>query len=203
MGSDDRLAISDGAACEVVRPAKQVSDRLRLAGSFRIEHWRKGKMIGVYHAPNLIVNEGKNRLFNTMFNAAATYARYETWYLGLVDNADPTPSPAVGDVYAQIDGTNVWDTWQSYDESTRPAWTCGASASQVITNASPVVFTISASGAVYGLFLVGGPNAATKGDATAGSGPNENILWCVTGFASGAVTVQDDDQLKVTYSASS
>jgi len=201
--SNDRLAISEAAACEVVRPAKQVSDRLRLAGSFRIEHWRKGEMIDVYHAPNLIVNEAKNRLFNTMFNAAATYARYETWYLGLVDNADPTPSPAVGDVYAQIDGTNVWDTWQNYDESTRPAWTCGASASQVITNASPVVFTISASGAVYGLFLVGGPNAATKGDATAGSPPNENILWCVTGFASGAVTVQDEDQLKVTYSASS
>jgi len=203
MGSDDRLAISDGAACEVVRPAKQTSDMLRLAGNFRIEHWRKGKMIGVYHAPNLLVNEAKNRLFNTMFNAAATYARYETWYLGLVDNADPTPSPAVGDTYAQIDGSNVWDTWQGYDESTRPAWTSGASASQVITNASPVVFTIDATGAVYGLFLVGGPNAAATGDNTAGSGPNENILWCVTGFASGAVSVQDNDQLKVTYSASS
>ena len=200
--NSDRFAINDGAACEVVHAAKQISDRLRPAGHFRVEHWRKGEMIGVYDAPNLISNEAKNRLFNTMFNAAATYARYETWYLGLVDNADPTPSPAVGDTYAQINGSNVWDTWQSYDESTRPAWTPGASASQIITNASPVVFTISASGAVYGLFLCGGPNAATKGDNTAGTLPNENILWCITGFASGAVTVQDDDQLKVTYSLS-
>jgi len=201
MGND-RLAIQDGAACEIIRPVKKVFDMLRPRGAFRVAHWRAGERIGVYHAPNLITNEAKNRLFNSMFNAAATYARYETWYLGLVDNADPTPSPAVGDTYAQINGSNVWDTWQSYDEATRPAWTPGAAASQVITNASPVVFTISASGAVYGLFLAGGPNAATKGDNTAGSLPNENILWCVTGFASGAVTVQDDDQLKVTYSIS-
>ncbi len=199
---NDCLAIRDGAACEVVRSAKQVFDISRLCGYFSVEHWRKDKLIGVYKAPNLITNEAKNRLFNGFFNAAATYARYETWYLGLVDNADPTPSPAVGDVYAQINGTNVWDTWQLYDESTRPAWTSGAAASQIITNASPVVFTISATGAVYGLFLVGGPNSATKGDATAGTTPNENVLWCITGFASGPVSVQDNDQLKVTYSVS-
>ena len=202
MSNSDRLAIQDSAACEVVRSAKQVFDVFRPKGVFRVEHWRKGKMIGVHYAPNLITNQAKNRLFNTFFNAAATYARYETWNLGLVDNADPTPSPAVGDTYAQINGSNVWDTWQSYDEATRQAWTSGASASQVITNAAPVVFTISAAGAVYGLFLCGGPNSATKGDNTAGTLPNENILWCITGFASGPVTVQDDDQLKVTYSVS-
>ena len=199
---NDCLTISDGAACEVVRSAKQVADIFRPKGHFVTEHWRENKLIGVYEAPNLITNEAKNRLFNGFFNAAATYARYETWYLGLVDNVAPTPSPAVGDVYAQINGTNVWDTWQNYNESTRPAWTSGAAASQIITNASPVVFTINATGAVYGLFLVGGPNSATKGDATAGSSPNENVLWCVTGFASGAVSVQDADQLKVTYSVS-
>jgi len=202
MSIVDQFEIVEGASCEVVRAAEPVLDILRPVGVFRVEHWRKGEMIEVYHAPNLVTNEAKNRLFNGFFNAAATYARYETWYLGLVDNADPTPSPAVGDVYAQINGTNTWDTWEAYDESTRPAWTSGASGSQIITNASPVVFTISASGAVYGLFLAGGPNAATKGDNTAGSLPNENILWCVTGFASGPVSVQDDDQLKVTYSAS-
>lgn len=199
---NDRLAISEGAACEVIRSAKEVFDISRLSGCFQVEHWRKSKMIGVYEAINLLTNEAKNRLFNGFFNASATYARYETWNLGLVDNDAPTPSPAVGDTYAQINGTNVWDTWQSYDEATRPAWTSGASASQIITNASPVVFTISATGNVYGLFLCGGPNAATKGDNTAGTTPNENVLWCVTGFASGAVAVQDNDQLKVTYSVS-
>lgn len=199
----DRLTILDGAACELVRPAKQVWEpQLDLKGHFHVEHWRRGRLIGVHEAPNLITNEGKNRLLNTMFYLATTAARYETWYLGLVDNADPTPSPAVGDTYAQINGTNVWDTWQSYDESTRPAWTVGASSGQIVTNAAPVVFTISASGAVYGLFACAGPNSATKGDNTAGSSPNENILWCCTGFASGAVTVQDEDQLKVTYTIS-
>jgi len=199
---NDRLRVREGAACEVVRAAKKVWDDFDPRGHFHVEHWRAGALIGVYDVPNLITNEGKNRLLNTMFYLATTAARYETWYLGLVDNADPTPSPAAGDTYAQINGSNVWDEWESYDEATRPAWGNGAAASQSITNASPVVFTISASGAVYGLFACAGPNAASKGDNTAGSSPNQNILWCVTGFASGAVTVADDDQLKVTYTTS-
>lgn len=199
----DRLTILDGAACELVRPAKQVWEpQLDLKGHFHVEHWREGRLIGVHEAPNLITNEGKNRLLNTMFYLATTAARYETWKLGLVDNADPTPSPAVGDTYAQLKGTNVWDEWLNYDESTRITWGQGASSGQIITNASPVVFTISASGAVYGLFACAGPNASVKDDDTAGTPPNENVLWCCTGFASGAVTVQDDDQLKVTYTIS-
>jgi hypothetical protein len=199
---NDRLRFREGAACQVVRAPRRVWDVLDPKGFFKVEHWRKGQLIGLHECPNMITNEGKNRLLNTMFYLATTAARYETWYLGLVDNADPTPSPAAGDTYAQINGTNVWDEWASYDESTRPQWTCGAAASQVITNASPVVFTISASGAVYGLFAVAGPNAATKNDNTAGTPPNQNVLWCVTGFQSGAVTVADDDQLKVTYQIS-
>jgi hypothetical protein len=196
------MRLRESAACALIRPAKKVWDGLDPRGHFRVEHWRQGQLIGLYEAPNLITNEGKNRLLNTMFYLATTAARYETWYLGLVDNADPTPSPAAGDTYAQINGTNVWDEWASYDEATRPTWTRGVAASQVITNASPVTFTISASGAVYGLFLAGGPNAATKNDNTAGTLPNQNILWCVTGFASGAVSVADDDELKVTYTIS-
>lgn len=198
----DRLRLREGAACEVVRPAKLVWDGLDLKGFFEVGHWRDGLLIGQYKCPNLITNQGKNRLLNTMFYLATTAARHETWYLGLVDNANPVPSPAAGDTYAQINGTNVWDEWISYDEATRPAWTAGAAASQSMTNAAPVVFTISAAGTVYGLFGVGGPNAASKSDATVGSAPNENILWCITGFASGAVPVQDDDQLKVTYTIS-
>lgn len=198
----DQLAIRDSAACEVVRPAKSIRDALALKGHFTVEHWRQGKLLATYEAPNLVTNEGKNRLLNTMFYLAATAARYETWNLGLVDNDTPTPAPVAGDTYAQLKGTNVWDEWLNYDETTRLSWGQGVAAGQVITNASAVVFTISATGNVYGLFLCAGPNSGVKDDDTAGSSPNENVLWCCTGFASGAVAVLDDDQLKVTYTLS-
>lgn len=120
-----------------------------------------------------------------------------TWYLLLIDGSG-SPTPAVGDTYAQINGTNDWDEFTSYDEATRQEWTEGASASQTVTNASPVVFTISASGDVYGLALVGGGTAAsTKSDAAGGG-----TLWNGAAFASGTVPVLDNDQLKVTYTVS-
>jgi len=71
--------------------------------------------------------------------------------------------------------------------------------SQSITNSSPVVFDITGSGTVKGLFLVGGAaGAQTKGD-NAASGA---ILWATALFGSGDVAVNADDQLKVTYTVS-
>jgi len=199
--SVDRLAIREGLACELVRPAAgttisrlKLQDVLSPKGKFIVEHWREGALIGTYDAPNLITNEGKNALLNVMFHAAT---QITTWYLLLIDGAG-SPTPAAADTYAQIDGTNGWDEWHDYDEATRPEWTEGASSSQTVTNASPVVFTISASGSVYGLALVGGGTTpSTKSDAAGGG-----TLWNGAAFSSGTVTVADNDQLKVTYSVS-
>ncbi len=195
----DQMAIGESARCEVVRPAHQILDLFDPKGHFKIEHLREGKLIGVYEAPNLIVNEGKNRLLDTMFGLTASFTKYETWYIGLVDNAGFTNFQA-GDTYDNIDGTNAWDEWQGYDvPATRPLWTQGVAASQVITNAVPVTFTMDTAGTLEGLFLCAGPNAATKGNHEPGTTPNENVLWCGTSFASGTVAVLDNDQLKVTY----
>ena len=196
----DRMAISESARCEVVRPSHQILDLFDPRGHFKIEHWREGKMIGVYEAPNLIVNEGKNRLLNTMFGLTASYTKYETWYIGLVDNAGFTNFQA-SDTYDNIDQSgNLWDEWQGYDDpATRPSWTQGVASSQVITNATPVTFTMDTAGTLKGLFLVAGPNAATLGNHEPGTPPDDNILWCGTAFASGTVAVLDNDQLKVTY----
>ncbi len=195
----DQMAIGESARCEVVRPAHQILDLFDPKGHFKIEHLREGKLIGVYEAPNLIVNEGKNRLLDTMFGLTASFTKYETWYIGLVDNAGFTNFQA-GDTYDNIDGTNAWDEWQGYDvPATRPSWTQGVAASQVITNAVPVTFTMDTAGTLEGLFLCAGPNAATKGNHEPGTTPNENVLWCGTSFASGTVAVLDNDQLKVTY----
>ena len=82
--------------------------------------------------------------------------------------------------------------------STRPEWTEGAASGQAITNASPVVFDITGSGTVKGLFLVGGiANAQNKGNHEAGG-----VLWATALFGTGDVAVNADDQLKVTYTVS-
>ena len=60
------------------------------------------------------------------------------------------------------------------------------------------MFDITASGTVKGLFLAGGDaTAQTKADHTSGS-----VLWATALFTSGDVAVNDEDQLKVTYSVS-
>lgn len=186
-----RIQLRESASCEVIRAPKQSVDQIGVHGMFHVEHWRGGKMIGKYEVPNLIVNQGKNKLLDVMFHAIT---QITTWYLALVDGAG-SPTVAAGDTYAQINGTNGWDEFTSYDETTRQEWTEGAAASQSITNASPVVFTISATGTVYGLFLVGGGTAPfTKNDAAGGG-----TLWNAVQFTSGSVAVVDNDQLKVTY----
>lgn len=191
---NDSIRVNENAACEVVRPAAKPVDTLSPKGKFVVEHWRNGQLLNTYDAPNLVTNQGKNKLLDVMFH---NVTQITTWYLLLIDGSG-SPTPAVGDTYAQINGTNDWDEFTSYDEATRQEWTEGASASQTVTNASPVVFTISASGDVYGLALVGGGTAAsTKSDAAGGG-----TLWNGAAFASGTVPVLDNDQLKVTYTVS-
>jgi hypothetical protein len=172
------------------RPRDSVSPK----GKFNVEHWRNGELLATYEVPNLVTNEGKNKMLNVMFH---NVTQISTWYLLLIDGSG-SPTPAAGDTYAQINASNGWDEFTSYDEATRQEWTEGSSTTQNITNASPVVFTISATGDVYGLALVGGgTSASTKSDAAGGG-----TLWNAAAFNSGTTPVLDNDQLKVTYSVS-
>ena len=189
----DRLSVCQHAGCSLVR-ARSVEEQVKPKGRFVVEHWRNGQKIGRYEFSNAITNEGKNKLLDVMFHAVT---QITTWYLGLIDGAG-TPTLAAGDTYAQINGTNGWDEFVSYNEATRQEWAEGASASQSITNSSPVVFNITATGSVYGLFLVGGGTApSTKNDAAGGGS-----LWAAAQFSSGTVSVANGDQLKVTYTVS-
>lgn len=185
-----QINVRDSARCQVVPAATRPTDQLNLRGVFRVEHRRGGKLLATYNIRNAITIEGKNKLLDVMFHGTAALA---TWYIGLVDGGG-SPTPVEGDTYEEIGGTNSWAEFTTYDEATRGEWTEGAAAAKAITNASPVVFNISASGTVYGLFLAGGATAATKSDATAG-----NTLWSVAAFTGGTVTVADGDQLNVTY----
>lgn len=154
---------------------------LKLVGKYRIEHFRKGKLLGVREGKNDIVNEGLNKILDTMFNAAA---QTDPWAMGLIDGSG-TPALANADTMASHGG---WLELQDYDEATRPSWNPSAAASQQVTNATQVTFTMNATNTVYGIFIT---SNNTKGG---GSG----TLWATAPFAV-PIAVVDDDELKVTY----
>ena len=194
------LNLSQNAGVKVVRPVKpQATSNLSPRGRFQVEHWRNGRLIGQYEFPNGITDEGKDQILNTQFDAAT---QITTWYLGLVDNANFT-ALAAADTYDEINQAgNGWDEFSDYTDpgngdsaTTRPVWNPDAAASQTITNGTVVVFDITATGTIKGLFLVGGGTAPeNKGDHAAGS-----TLWATALFDSGDVDVQNGDQLKATY----
>lgn len=197
------LSVNQSAGCQVVRGAgPQFCSPLDLRGEFYLEHWRGGRRIDARRFRNGIVNEGKNKLLDVMFHAQT---QISTWYLGLIDNSGFS-ALANDDIYDDINQAgNGWDEFANYTDNgnassttTRPQWTEGAASAQSITNASPVIFDITGTGTVKGVFLVGGTNSQTKGDHTASG----NFLWATALFSGGDVAVVNTDQIKVTYSVS-
>lgn len=204
----NHLNVSQTAGVQLVRNAKPASktgnNLTGLRGKFMVEHVRDGKVIGSYEFNNGITNEGKNHLLDVQFhNSPSPMA---TWFLGLIDLAGFS-ALAAGDIYDNINQAgNGWDEFSNYTDpgngnstTTRPAWTEGAASGQSITNSSPVVFDITGTGTVKGVFLAAGTNAQTKGDHTAGTA---HKLWATALFTGGDVAVQNSDQLKVTYTVS-
>jgi hypothetical protein len=164
---------------------------MNLKGQFQIEHRDKeGKLLGKYKMPNGIVNEGKDKILDDMFNDGTQTAN-NSWFIGLIDAAGFT-ALADGDTAAQIGGSNGWAERSEYSEANRVAWGSGAAASQSTTNASPATFNITGGSATLkGVFVV---TVNTK-DATTGT------LWS-TALFSADVPVTTGDQLKVTYTVS-
>jgi hypothetical protein len=199
--SVSQMNVNQNAGCNLVR-ARSTEDQLKPHGRFVVEHFRNGVKIGQYEFPNGITNQGKNKLLDVMFHAVSAAT---TWWLGMIDNAGYTALAAT-DTYQNItQAGNQWAEFTGYTDaangesaSTRPAWTVGAASNQASTNASPVVFDITGSGTVKGLFLVGGiANAQNKSNHDA-----SGILWATALFGTGDVPVNASDQLKVTYTVS-
>jgi len=199
----NEIELKQEADYTVARSAK-VNSHLDFHNYFDVEHWRAGKMIGHYRIPNGITNQGKNHLLDVHFHAVT---QVTTWYIGMVDaDVGSYTAEAATDTYQNINQVgNGWDEFTAYTDAansssatTRPTWTEGAASSQTITNGTPVVFDITGSGSVKGLFLCGGIVAAQTKDDHAADG----ILWATAAFTGGDVTVADEDQLKVTYSVS-
>lgn len=154
----------------------------KLGGRFHVECYDKnGNLRWKEDITNGITNVGKNKLLDVMFHADTPVT---TWYIGLVDNAGFTAF-ADADTMASHAG---WSEFTAYSESTRVEWTEGAAASQQITNASPVSFSINASGTVHGIFVV---SDSTKSGTT-------GILWATAALAANRA-VNNGDSLKITY----
>jgi len=162
---------------------------LKFRNPVKMEHYRKGELIGVHHTLNNITNEGVNTLFNVMFNSATQIAQ-NAWYIGFIDNAG---SPAV-DNADLMNSHGGWTEFIAYSQSTRVSWTSGTASAGVrtVTNASACVFNINGGGGtVYGIFV-------TSGSAKSGT---TGKLWATAPFAS-PVPVSSGDQLNITYTTS-
>jgi hypothetical protein len=134
---------------------------------------------------NGITDSGMNTLIDTMFHGSTAI---DPWYLGLIDNAGFS-AVANGDTMASHSG---WTEFTSYSESTRQEFVEAAAASRATDNsASPAAFTISVSGSVKGVFVVG--DSAKSGT----TGP----LWSTALFTSSR-TVEVSDVLRITYGVS-
>jgi hypothetical protein len=198
----ESVTLRESMSVELVRGEKGAqSDSLPLSGKFVLEHWRDGRRINEYHFNNLVTNEAKNRLFNTMFKSTAQFAN---WFVGLIGTASYTALAAADD-YADIGQTaNGWREFTTYTDNvnsgnagTRPAWAAASASAQAITNTSPAIFDITTAGTIKGAFICAGASAQTKGDHTAGG-----VLWSEGLFTSGDNVAQIGDQLKFTYSVS-
>lgn len=206
MGNETKLNVTQAASVQVVRaadrkPATKPS-ALKPKGRFQMEHWRADELIGTYDFPNGIVNEGKDKLLNVMFDGTAAIT---TWYLGLIDLSGFT-ALAADDTYDDIDQAgNGWDEFQDYTDAnngdsavTRPEWGPDPASAQSITNSVVAIYDITVAGDVKGVFTVGGGTTPqNKGDHAAGS-----TLWATALFTSGDVAVLISDQLKITYTVS-
>jgi len=184
------------AVRHVARGIFGIIANLMFDNRFKVEHYRSGKLIGVYEGKNDITTEGKNFLLDVMFHGTTPAS---PWYIGLINNT-PTPTLAATDDYDNIDqAANDWDEFTNYlvaAAAVRGTWVEGAASGGSMTNATPITYTIAAGGGVvYGIAVVGlGAGAATPGDHAA-----DGILWATAPFSGGAVTLALADELKVTY----
>lgn len=158
-------------------------NKLDLHGHYVIEHIRDGEVIGTYEFDNDIVNEGKNLIFNVMFNGTTQVAA-NSWFLGLISLVGYS-ALAAADVMNSHAG---WTEFVGYSGGARPAWGQGSASSQTITNGTATTFNLTATGTVKGIFVTS--NSTISGTS--------GYLWATALFTAD-VPVVNGDQLKVTY----
>lgn len=158
---------------------------MRLGDIFEVECFDKnGNLKWRDIIKNLVVNEGLDDALDKYFKGSAYTAAH---YCGLTDG---TPTVAAGDTMSSHAG---WTEVTAYDESVRQTVTWGSVSSQSVDNsASKAVFTISSNSTT-----IGGAFIAT--DSTKGG--SSGILYGGGAFTAGDKSLDDDDVLNVTVTA--
>lgn len=174
----------------------RISSDLNCHGIFHIEHWRAGRLLRSFDAPNMVTNEGKNSLLNIMFHGTSQIG---TWHLAPIKGQGGT-GVAVTDTYTNLPSSNDWTESEDYDETLRQDFVEGAAGSQQISNSgNKAQFTIDATVTLEGIMCVG--NATTGADTKGDNAASAAVLFA-TALFSANVDAEDDDVLKVTYTIS-
>lgn len=155
--------------------------RSKLAGMFKLQHWRAGLLLATYKLPNGVVNVGLDDVLSVYFDGGTQSA---TWYVGLIDDSGFT-GLASGDTMSSHAG---WSEFTGYTSGTRTTWPNDAPSGQSITNTTTADFSINMTGDVKGAFLV---NNSSKGGTT-------GILYS-TAIVATAVPVVSSDTLRAIY----
>jgi len=135
--------------------------------------------------PNLVVNEGRAKMLDIMFNGDAQIA---TWYCGLVDNAG----------FSQIVRSDTmpshggWVEFVGYSELNRQEWNPNAAVGVTVENdvVSLCTFTITGAGTLHGGFIT---SDNVKGGIN-------GILWAAANFDTGNINVIATDVVNIIYS---
>jgi hypothetical protein len=165
-----------------------MKQKLGFTGVYLAKQYRRRPKSGTLYwladhiAYNDITNEGKNTIFDVMFN---TGTQITTWYIGLI-SITGFSALAATDVMNSHAG---WTEFTNYSQANRVTWGSGASSAQTVTNGTPAQFDMTATGTVKGIFIV---SNNTKSGTT-------GKLWSTALFTAD-VPVVNTDQLKVTYS---
>ena len=159
---------------------------IKLGDLFEIECFDKhGNLKWRDTIKNLVVDEGLDDVLDKYLKGSSYTA---THYVGLTDG---TPTFAAGDTMASHAG---WTEVTAYDETVRQTATWGTVSGKSVDNsANKAVFTISTNATtIGGAFLV---TDSTKGGTT-------GTLYGGGAFSAGDKTLDDDDVLNVTVTAS-
>lgn len=164
-------------------------------GVYRWSHVRNGKVLAEGVDYNTMMVEGLKHLLTV---GIADGTKSSTWYVALVNNDNGTKNGGGGDDPPRAPvNTQVYDTFfdtqntefTSYDEANRVTYNETMGTGALVTNtANKAVFTISATGAVYGACLV---NVNTKDDHGTG------VLMSYAAFSQGVLNVYDNDVLNI------
>jgi hypothetical protein len=122
---------------------------LGLGGRFTVQKfWADGRPAGdPFDVKNMVVNPALNDVL-AVYLAGATQKL--TWYLGLVDNAGFTAFAPTDTIGAHAG----WAENTQYTAANRPTWVPSAPSGQTITNPTSIVFSMNATAAIKGCFLV-------------------------------------------------